>query len=93
LDEYFKIGITNLSYVRIEWGERGRRRVTPIMTVLPALGGAESEAARWKSTKTNLRHAPRLFSSDHQPARHPAMPARLPATHLKPSSGSMEKRA
>jgi hypothetical protein len=37
-------------------------------------------AAKSKSAKTNLRHAHRLFSSDHQPAQHPAMPVRLPDT-------------
>jgi len=98
LDKYLKFEIGTLSDVRgiessVASSASQRRRVTPVTAIAPASGDAAFRAARWKSTKTNLRHAPRLFSSDHQPAQHPAMPARLPAPHLKPSSGSMEKRA
>jgi hypothetical protein len=70
-----------------------RRRAAPI-TPAAAPGGADFRSARSKSAKTNLRHAHRLFSSDHQPAQHLAMPA-CPArtTSRFQSSGSMDMRA
>ena len=43
------------------------RRAAPIM-IAAARGDADSRAARSKSAKTKLRHAHRLFSSDHQPS-------------------------
>jgi hypothetical protein len=54
-------------------------------------GGADFRAARSKSAKTKLRHAHRLFSSDHQPSsasRNARPPARI--HNSLPSSGSMD---
>jgi hypothetical protein len=62
----------------------------PILTAA-ARGGADFRAARSKSAKTKLRHAHRLFSSDHQPSSA-SRDARPPARILNtiPSSGSMD---
>ena len=62
----------------------------PILTAT-ARGGADSRAARSKSAKTKLRHAHRLFSSDHQPSSASLRcPPACPHPQLNPSSGSMD---
>jgi len=82
LDRYFKIRIGTASDGgKIDSGDAGNasysRRVAPT-TPAAAPDGADFRAPRSKSAKTNLRHAHRLFSSDHQPAQHPRCPPACP---------------
>jgi hypothetical protein len=60
--------------------------------VAAARGDADYRAARSKSAKTKLRHAHRLFSSDHQPSSASLRcPPACPHPQLNPtSSGSMD---
>src|SRR5208282_723136 len=96
-DGYFKFRIGTASDGgKIDSGNAGNasysRRVAPT-TPAAAPDGAGFRAPRSKSAKTNLRHAHRLFSSDHQPAQHPRCPPACPTPLLNPSSGSMDMRA
>ena len=81
-DGYFKFRIGTASDGgKIDSGNSGNasygRRVAPT-TPAAAPDGAGFRASRSKSAKTNLRHAHRLFSSDHQPAQHPRCPPACP---------------
>jgi hypothetical protein len=68
----------------------GSHGAAPILTGA-ARGGADIGAARSKSAKTKLRHAHRLFSSDHQPSSASLRcPPACPHLNSIPSSGSMD---
>src|SRR5208282_3143494 len=88
LDRYFKFRIGTASEIKkIDSENAGNasysRRVAP--TTPAAAPGFR--AARSKSAKTDLRHAHRLFSSDHQPAQHPRCP---PACHTTQSKQRLD---
>lgn len=79
MDRYFKFRIGTASDERkINRGNAGNTpdsgRVAPTTTAATP----DFRAARPKSANTNLRHAHRLFSSDHQPAQHPRCPPACP---------------